>query len=125
MVIQQALHFSTPAPRLNSTAPKERKRELRRACYRALDCLLECHPGRATRAQLTAWAGPRFSARLCELRPFLLRLTGEDHWSARLDPLPCTQDKATGASWYEIQEWAVPAAREASRRYWLARGARG
>jgi hypothetical protein len=127
MSAQALLDFAAPVARLNPTAPQERAAGLKRSSIRALECLLKHYPSAAPRAALEAWAQTsRPQARLAELRPLLARLAARryvprvDRAGSEADPLPVTEDKASGRAWYGIREWSVPAAREVCARYWAA-----
>ena len=109
---QKALDFATPAPKLNSTAPKERKVALQKACFRILD-RLEQGPAMAT--ELLQIGGLRFGARLDELRPFLRSLWGFDPWDKAQNPVLCSKPGSANPC-YMLARWAEPASREATRR---------
>lgn len=84
-------------PRLNPTAPRERKARLQAACLRILRVL---QLGPATNRDLLEVAGVRYGARLGELRAYLRR---EHGLGPDVDPIRCDEDKASGLAWYSLE----------------------
>lgn len=104
----------TPAsePRLNPTAPADRRTTLQAACWRALERLAE---GPATADELRRVAGWRFGARLGELRPWLAWAAGRAPYLAvhRKDRArnPIPEPDGTANPVYRLSPWGIVAAR--------------
>lgn len=103
-----------PTIPLNSTAPRERAPRLQEACWLALRRL--CFGGEVPASDFDALSGRRTAARIGELRPVLANRAGRsyapgvDKPGSDADPIPCREDKATGAAWYTLRPWAIDAA---------------
>ena len=125
---QSVLDFTPPAvpvPALNATAPRERSRELGEKHFALLATLLPGAHGahEVSGNDLEAIGGRRFGARLGELRPHLATVAGREFVPMRRghapvnNPILCREVRATGASWYWLDPWAIEPASTALAHY--------
>jgi len=86
-----------PLPKLNPTAPKERRTSLQR---KALAILARLEQGSVDNLELPRIGGSRYGARLGEIREFLRWKHGRGpEW----DPIECVENKATGWALYTLE----------------------
>ncbi len=96
---QRRLDFdpaAVPLPKLNSTAPRERKASLQR---KAIAILERLRRGSVDNLELPRIGGARYGARLGEIREHLRWRHGKpDSW----EPIECVENKATGYALYTL-----------------------
>lgn len=93
---------TSPLPRLNPTAPLERKEGLQR---KALAILRRLEQGSVDNLELPRIGGARYGARLGEVRDYLRWLHG---MGKAWDPIEVVENKATGWALYTLE---IPAGR--------------
>lgn len=108
---QQAIPFHEPALVLNSTAPRERREGLQKACWR---CLAALDRGPVSAVELLQIAGVRYGARLGELAAYLRHLCGYEPGDLSKKAILCVRADSSNPT-YVLAVWAEPGNREGTR----------